>query len=1103
MALMAGVKDPMFGVVDRGGIPSSSTYDPPLVCAYVYSYGGHDGVNWSELQPIDGNTLDAAVMADLVGELDAATAAGYTDGLKLRVLCGINSPGWLKTAVGTFKCDTTSGGVTSEADCPLWMLPAYTAAYDDLMRLLAAELDDHPALRDVAISADGLHYGEPYVRKINQNVTTTGQTTRVNLWNGFYAARATSGFVDSEGRQWVTTGSPNTDKYHGKTLDRVAGDGWHKTDRHYGLQYADIAAMQTAVRTHNRWWIQTRSSLAVNPYQQVLRNDDTTINGTVENTPVDLERPYKSWTLRSMVEARELMTQRIVLGNNSIRYTPARTATGSDTYARTDAAYGSGWGTASGGGTYTSGDISDVGITSGAGVIRQDAVGDRRLRHTATATGDSEVLIGIAWSAHAAGGAHHVSTELCVQDVSGTADGFYEIELEELTSGVVRLRWRKNDSTVGSTTALPTASAVNYTITSAYTLGQTIWVRAQVEAYGDDDVTLRARGWLDGDPEPAVWHIEIVDSSPDLVNFDGHFGIRANAGSGYTATSNVWSIASWTVAPIGTPTLTASVGGPSASAKYERIYQTHAEMGGPTYYQTAAPARLPNGNWADVMDWATRQTTDTTSLGQHGQQAVYVELPSSYDGDGGYSAWNTTTLTTYKGRTPNNWPPDGTGTVVPWTDATTLDVQVLVGFRHDPNDPPGERWTVGDATLGRVGYYPLGGLNEWRDITADVMRVSTRRGFDRETGSPDPGSCTLKIRNTDRTYDPANEASPWYGEIWPNIPVRICAVYDGAAGPIWTGYVDEWTCDYDMPLEGVVNVKCSDILKLAALVEVPEDPEEPGEGDTSTGRITRLLDKAPLEIQDFDRASITTATTPASSATATLQDSKFGGKLLDHLRKVGEAEHGVMAVLPDGTIEFGGRYTLSGNGQSRYSQILFGDAPGEVPYSAIDVNFTDRETLTEVVVTRDGAGQDDDARQTARDAAAETQSGLRVKVAKSFTAPYDRDTLSEGLAQYVLRQHSTPGLYVDSIEVVPRGGQQKAAVVTCLTLGMRVSVRRRPRHADGSMLHVDSHITSISHDLEPGKPWKVTLGMSPAPPSDDVWIVQDATAGRVGTARLG
>lgn len=1100
---MLGVKDPIGGVVDRGGIPSSGSYDPPLVKSYVYSYSGHDGVYWSELQPSSGAALDATVMADLVGELDAATGAGYTGGIKLRVLCGINSPTWLKTLVGTFKCDTTpTGGAASEADCPLWMLPAYTAAYDDLMRLLAAQLDAHPALRDVAITADGLHFGEPYVRKINQNLTSTGNATKVNIWNGFYAARSTSGFVDDDGRPWVTTGSPSTDPYHGKTLERVAGDGWHKTDRHYGLQYADIASMRAAIATHNRWWARTRSSLAVNPYQQILHNDDSTINGTVENTPADLERPYKTWTLRSMVEARELMTQRVVLGNNSVRYTSARTATGSDTFERSDTSYGSGWGTASGGGTYTSADVTDVRVDSGYGQMRQDSVGDRRMRHTATATGDSEVLIGIAWSAHAAGAAHHVSTELCVQNVSGTADGFYEIELEELTSGVVRIRWRKNDSTVGSTTALPAASAINYTITSAYVLGQTVWVRAQVEAFSEDEVTLRARGWVDGDPEPAGWQIEITDTSPNLVNFAGHFGIRANAGTGYTATSNVWSIVSWAVAPIGTPTLTASVGGPSASAKYERIYQTQAEMGGPTYYQTAAPAKLPHANWQNVLDWASTDTTASTSLGQHGQQATYVELPSSYDGDGGYSAFNTTTLAAYDTTLAAAWPPSDMPAVLAYTDAAVPELQVLIGFRHNPNDPPAARWTVGDATYGQVGNWPLGGLNELRDITADVMKVSTRRGFDRETGAPEPGQATIRVRNLDRSYDPANPASPWYGGIWPNIPVQIQAVFDGATVPIWTGYVDEWTCDYDMPIEGIVDIKCSDILKLAALAEVPEDKEEPGEGDTSTGRVDRLLEKSRFEIADFDRDTVELVSTPAGGPTVTLQKSKFGGKLLEHLRKIVEAERGVMAVHADGIIRFGGRYQLAGDPRSRYAQVLFGDETGEVPYSAIDVDFTDREVLTEVVVTRDGASQDDDARQTATNESAETQSGLRVKVSKSLTAPFDRDTLSLGLAEFVLRQAATPGLYVDSIKVIPRNGQQWAAVLA-RELGDRISVRRRPRHAGGSMLHVDSHLTEISHDIAPGNKWDVTFGMSPAPPSDDVWIVGDVTAGIVGSAKLG
>lgn len=1104
---MLGVKSVMQGWVDRGGIPSNVSYLPPTVRAYVYAYGGHDCVYWSELQPTDGDSLDAAVMADLTSKLDGAAGAGYSGGIKLRVLCGINSPTWLKTLVGTFKCDTTpTGGAPAEADCPLWFLPAYAAAYDNLMRLLAAELDNHPSLRDVAITADGLHFGEPYVRKINQNATSTGNPTKVNIWNAFYGERATAGFRDSDGVQWVTDGAPSTDRYHGKELDRLAQDGWHKTDRHYGLQYADIASMRAAVRSHNRWWVRTRSSLAVNPYQQILRNDSGAVNGTVENTVKDLTRPYKTWTLSSMIEARELMTQRVVLGNNSIRYTPARTGTGSDTFDRADAAYGSGWGTASGGGTYTSGDISDVGISANAGVLRQDSVGDRRMRHTATATGDTEVLIGIAWSAHAAGAAHHVSTELCVQDVSGTADGFYDLELEELTSGTVRIRWRKKDSTVGSTTALPAASPANFTVTTSYPLGTTVWVRGQVEAFSDDEVTLRARAWLDGDPEPAVWQIEITDTSPNLVNFAGHFGIRAVADSGYTATTNVWSVVSWDVTPIGTPTLYSTVGGPAASAKYARIYQTQAELNGPVYYQTAAPAKLPHSQWSRVLDWATRQVTSSAD-GQHGQQASYVELPSSYDGDGGYPPFDKSTMSTYWWRTISNWPAPYVGEYFPTDvpDMDPLDVQVLVGFRHNPNDPPQPRWTVGDPTYSQVECWPLGSDNEWRDITSDVMSISVRRGFDRETGMAEPGTATIKLRNSDRRYDPGNVDGPWFGEIWPNIPVRVnLDAGEMGTAPLWTGYVDEWSCDYDMPLEGVVNVRCSDILKLAALLEVPEDPEEPGEGDTSWERILRLMDRAPLEIRDRSWDSIRKPIGWFSPSVATLQKSKFGGKFLDHLRAISTAEHGAVFVTADGVLEFSGRYGFGSLSTSRQSLMMYGEMPGESRYSAIDVDFTDRETLTEVKCTRSGVSNDDDAVQVASAPERETQSGLRVKVSKAITAPFDRDTQSLNLAQFVLARAGTPGLWVNEITVVPADGHWGEWLYTMiLELGRRVSVRRRPRHAGGSMLHVDSLVVSISHDIEPGRRWKTRLGMVPAPPPDDVWQVGHVTAGIVGLARLG
>lgn len=625
-------KDPCAGVMDRQGAPTGTGYRPPgPVTAYVVSTGGHDNVWWSELEPTQG-ALSPTVMAAILTQLDDAASDGYSGGLKLRVLYGVNAPAWAKTAFGTAIIETENG---TENTCVCYWRPAALAAFDDLTRRLAAELDGHPALRDVAITWDGLQYGEPFIRKINQTVTSTTYTSRVNLWNAFVTHVNDTGLVDSQGRRYYTSGA-SSEPYHGSQLNRAYGTSWFRADRHYGFVFCDRAALRASVATHNRWWLRTRSSLAVNPYQEIVRGDDTVIYGTVEACHTDRQTPRRSWTLAAQREFRELMTQRLVLGNNSVRYVAVEAAAAQhDTFARADNSWGSGWGTADSGGTYT-GAATERRVQSGRGEFRQTAVAtEQRVRHTNSRSGSSRLDMQLSWTVDAAGAAAWFAAELNIQDVSGTNDGYYQLRIEQVTSGVVAAKLMKQDSTVGSATQLAAHTV------GAVTAGTALRVLFEAEGLSDAMVQLRVKVWPAASPEPAAWQIDQADVTPNLANWVGHIGWRTRANAGYTATSNVWQLEAWTLTAIGTPPPGGHVGGPNASARYDAIYQDQAELTGPRYYQTSTMSRLPAANWEDILEWCATPTDALTSHGQHGQGASYVELPPGYDGRGGETPWPT------------------------------------------------------------------------------------------------------------------------------------------------------------------------------------------------------------------------------------------------------------------------------------------------------------------------------------------------------------------------------------------------------------------------------------------------------------------------------
>lgn len=618
-------KDPCVGVMSRSGPPTVPGFMPPgSVRSYVVAWNSHDNIYWSELEPSQGS-LSTAVLDHISDSLDGADSAGYSGGLKLRVVYGIHAPTWAKTTFGSSVVQT---GVGVEDTCVLWWRPAALAAYDDLTMRLAAIFDGHPALRDVEILWPAIDDRSPFWRPTDETATSTAQTSAANLWAAFVAHKDDAGFVDSQGRRYYTDGA-TSEPYHGSQLRLAWADVAYRPDRHYGFVAADRAAIRAAVASHNRWWLKTRSSLAWEPYRQCLRGDDATIYGSVEDVAADGARPHRTWTLGAQAEFRDLMTQRLCVGGQNIRHsTIPSSSSQSDTFTRANSNWGDGWGTASGGGAYT-GSATDSRIQNNYGEIRQNtAATERRIRHTASRCGVSRIDGLACWTVDAAGAEHWLGVELNVQDVAGTADGYYQIRITQQTSGDVDVRWWKDDSTVGSATAV----GPSVPVLSSVTAETWLHIRAEVELSGSESCWLRAKVWKVGTGEPDQWTVEVEDLTPDLANWDGHLGWRTNTGAAYTATANVWRLDDWTLTTAGQIQPGEHVGGPGASGRFDAVYQAQAEaMSGPNWFRIAEASELPAEKWREVLDWCSTSRDEATPLGQHGQNSSYIELADGYE----------------------------------------------------------------------------------------------------------------------------------------------------------------------------------------------------------------------------------------------------------------------------------------------------------------------------------------------------------------------------------------------------------------------------------------------------------------------------------------
>ncbi|HEY7044323.1 MAG TPA: hypothetical protein VH419_11700 [Nocardioidaceae bacterium] len=208
-------------------------------------------VDWAALQPtrdgpiVTNNPIDAAVTAVQAYNQRHPDA---TLGIKLRVMAGRGSPQWLKDRAGyqfvQSPVDQSSGTV------PFWWKRQVDTAYRALQQALAARYDGIPEIREVQITRCTVLYDEPFMRITGDRVALTA---------------------------FVANG-----------LTRAADQTCYKQE----------------VQAHAVWH-QTRSVLALNPYQDPA---------TVPITDVD-------FTVSMAKQCRRLLTNRCVIENHSIRET--------------------------------------------------------------------------------------------------------------------------------------------------------------------------------------------------------------------------------------------------------------------------------------------------------------------------------------------------------------------------------------------------------------------------------------------------------------------------------------------------------------------------------------------------------------------------------------------------------------------------------------------------------------------------------------------------------------------------------------------------------------------------------------------------------------
>jgi hypothetical protein len=230
-----------------------------------------------------------------------------------------------------------------------------------------------------------------------------------------------------------------------------------------------------------------------------------------------------------------------------------------------------------------------------------------------------------------------------------------------------------------------------------------------------------------------------------------------------------------------------------------------------------------------------------------------------------------------------------------------------------------------DPVYGRLDSNRLAASTIWTDISAFVKSGTITRPSSRVAGpliTYQPGTVSLVLKNGDGRFDPDNTSSPYNGTIRAMIPIRVTAIWNGTAYPLFYGFADSWTDD------GVnyggqyaqVTLNATDGFKVLQGINLAGLATEAGGGENTGARIRRILTAAGWYT---DKRLIATGNT-------SLQGTLYGDTALNLMQLAADTEIGELYIDGAGRVVFRNRQAVITDTRSNTPQALFGDSPGTI-----------------------------------------------------------------------------------------------------------------------------------------------------------------------------
>lgn len=182
----------------------------------------------------------------------------------------------------------------------------------------------------------------------------------------------------------------------------------------------------------------------------------------------------------------------------------------------------------------------------------------------------------------------------------------------------------------------------------------------------------------------------------------------------------------------------------------------------------------------------------------------------------------------------------------------------------------------------------------WTDETSNLKRVAFSRGRDSQLGNAQAGECTLWLKDLTGRFNPANAASPLYGDLLPLREVSLQLTYNAVNYDLFTGFVRSIEANPDR-LAQEATVECVDLFLRLGRIR----PVIGSQATTTGGAIQLIIDALARPVSpapDLD---------DGDTITFSADGTKTGLQLIGELLT---AERGFFFVAGDGAATFRERH---------------------------------------------------------------------------------------------------------------------------------------------------------------------------------------------------